>query len=575
LGALLNYPEYYSARVAVGALAAGVLAGVLYGFLALASALFGVFGVLDWGRIIVATVMIFIASSVYLLSEKWTGFASISIAVCSFFYLMSVPFFVVWARQHGVELRLGFAVSMSIGLALHYAVLRMSAVNSIAIAGSASLIGSVLVFKEMELETARTIVYLVVANITGFVLCRALEKRERAMIESRVEVFNIWNRINKIRNDFSEERRKEKVWVAAIAHELSQPLLVVRHQVELITRLRGLQSMVDKNDLYSTAKRAEEALSEVEFGFNKIINQVRLSAEIVVVRMGWVDVKTLVDDAINAVGLKGGNYLDRLDLVRNSGGIVYTDRFLAVRVVRNLIENAIDNSPQYYPRVRLRIGFDSVSGELRIVVVNLVPGSFPPDFIRHTVSAPEKSIGKGLGVGLAIVRNFVFALPGHRFSLRVIKGMGARAVFVAPGVFYRPSRPPGGFGEGLVRGRVRLFLDTPELRLLTTSFCSDKGLSVELAEVDQLESSVKSSLDLGSSSEDSVFVIEVMPKFMPANYLFGKELHEHMSYGGRYIFLARGAIDDSYADLGIVIDILGGDQFLRHSLNKYLSPGVS
>jgi hypothetical protein len=254
-------------------------------------------------------------------------------------------------------------------------------------------------------------------------------------------------------------------------------------------------------------------------------------------------------------------------VVMVNDGDVYTDRFLLVRVLRNMIENALSNSPGPPSRVRIKVGLREPCGGINITVLNILGGGLFLSSDKVSYTRFRRPVGKGLGVGLAIVKNFIAALPGHDFSLKVKLGVGARANLHINSPFTRDVFEGGVIKQAVTFSDTRFFLDSDSLRFIISSIYLEKCLSIELAEVDYVDSSLKNSNEREGAR---TFVIEVIPRFLSAESYFGPDLYQLMVDSGRYIFLSHGSIDDSFHRLGVVVDISDGVAKVRSTLDNYL-----
>jgi signal transduction histidine kinase len=549
------YQDYYFSRVNLGALTAGILSGVLYAFLAIASAIFGAFDTLDWLRLGIFFSMTFVALAVYILNEGKSEKSVLIIEIFSFIYLMSVPLFVVYARSRGVDLRAAFSVSMIVGLALHYAVLRLESHRAFLIGSLASIFGCFFVYEDLALESVRGLVYISAANVTGFVLCRVLEKRERIMLAARVEVYDIWGRINILREDFARERSDEKAWVAAIAHELSQPLICARQNFDKIMSDSNLRGVIRERGLIDAEKDLGSSLLEINSGFLHIVHQIRLSAEVSKVRLRWHSLSGIISEAIAATRGEWSELEGFIDGSKiEDDYYLYADRFLMARVIRNLIDNAINNSSARSRKIRLKVRLFRSRNFLKVSVINLLDRADVDLRGSGVVVAGRPHVGKGLGVGLAIVKNFVSSMPGYKFSISIKRGFGAKADVIIANNFFRSCDCLENDFADLDCDAPCIFIDTGDLRTLVSSLYAERGLRIELTGVDQFESAVRESSIAYGDINPRVFVLEIAPRFLSADSYLGKSLVDLMEGRGRYVFLASGDLHESYSRLGIVID---------------------
>lgn len=236
--------------------------------------------------------------------------------------------------------------------------------------------------------------------------------------------------------DITETERLERLrreFVANASHELRAPLTSIRGYLGALAdgtaeteeeRQRCVRVAADQADLM---RRLVDQLLDLS----------RLQAGVVTFEPEDLDLTTVVSAAVDALAPVAAAACVSLEYQRSAAFIVRADGDRLMRVVINLVDNAIRHSP---PGGQVRVSAqsmdDAATGQVRVLVEDEGPG-VPPEHLAHIwerFHKVDKSRGPadtGAGLGLAIAREIVVAHGGSVFAENRPEG-GARFGFVLP-----------------------------------------------------------------------------------------------------------------------------------------------
>jgi signal transduction histidine kinase len=231
--------------------------------------------------------------------------------------------------------------------------------------------------------------------------------------------------------------RKQRMWFEAaneaksqflqnMSHDLRKPIAAIIEDARLILADYGQTLPADVRTAYANIDANSGHLLAM---IDELLEMSRIEAGQVTVRPRYFTVQTLLDEVLRVIEpparAKG------LDVKIDGDGSVqaHTDPQLLSRVVMNLASNAVE----YTACGNIRISARHHSGSLKIDVADTGPG-IPKDkrdiifekFQRLEPTAGLTKPGMGLGLGLAISREFALLLGGR---LEVTSETGKGSVF--------------------------------------------------------------------------------------------------------------------------------------------------
>ena len=205
---------------------------------------------------------------------------------------------------------------------------------------------------------------------------------------------------------------------AAASHDLRQPL---RAQSFFIEELERLEPAPAQNAVLQKLRLTNESLQQ---SFDSLLDISRLDASAVVVRKEAVAVDEVLAEVqmqFQEIAMRRGL---RLRVVR-SRMVVNTDRALSLRILSNLVENAL----RYTREGGVLLGSRRGANGLRLVVADTgagIPAAHGDHIFEAFYRIPAELDGdtaRGFGLGLAIVKRLA-ELLGHRLDMRSRPGRG-------------------------------------------------------------------------------------------------------------------------------------------------------
>ena len=252
--------------------------------------------------------------------------------------------------------------------------------------------------------------------------------------------------------------RAKSKFLASASHDLRQP---VQSLVLLLALIERQVAAVPK--ALETARMMKQALGGLNGLLTAILDISRLDAGVVEPAIDAVDLSALLDRLSSEYEAKAADKGLELRVIKRSL-FALADPSLLERALRNLIENAF----RYTPSGGVLIGLRQRRDRVRIDVVDTGVGvqrekqkEIFEEFIQ--LNNPGRDLGKGLGLGLAIVARLADLLDaqievssrvgrGSRFSLSLPAAEGASAAEIQPTHYEDP------------RGRILIIEDNLILR---------------------------------------------------------------------------------------------------------------
>ncbi|QIV86856.1 ATP-binding protein [Glutamicibacter mishrai] len=214
--------------------------------------------------------------------------------------------------------------------------------------------------------------------------------------------------------------------LAAVSHDLRTPLSGIKASVSSLRMQDVVLSEEDTATLLATIEDSTDQLSE---RIEDLLNMSRIQAGELVVRRSPIQVEDLVASAMRDAA--GQVNPDRLQIqLPEDCPRVRTDYGLAVRVLANLMENAV----RHGGNGTVQLQADSTDSEVKILVID--HGTGVPQTEKDRIFRPfqrngDRNNNSGLGLGLAVARGLAQGMDGH-VNVEDTPGGGATMVFTLP-----------------------------------------------------------------------------------------------------------------------------------------------
>ncbi len=223
------------------------------------------------------------------------------------------------------------------------------------------------------------------------------------------------------RTEFTRTAAMRNDFVANVSHELKTPVGAVSLLAEAID-----DAAEDPTAVHRFAGRLEKESKRLAALVQDIIELSRLQGTDVVVKGKPVDVRQLLDEAVDRTSIIAGERNVRVGVGGAEEAWVYGDGDLLMTAFRNLIDNAIRYSPA---DTTVGVGLRRRDGLVTVSVTDQGPGIAPEEQERvferfYRVDAARARATGGTGLGLSIVKHVV-ANHGGEVTLWSQPGQGS------------------------------------------------------------------------------------------------------------------------------------------------------
>jgi signal transduction histidine kinase len=210
------------------------------------------------------------------------------------------------------------------------------------------------------------------------------------------------------------ERRRANTFIAAISHDLRQPLTMIS------LKLSSLLRQIDTPKIQDELRQIKEQAIAIETMVNGSLHLSKLQAGELKVEIRDIALPQLVEKIAESLRPEADAKNVRLE-VNSAPYLVRTDANLLNRILRNLLENAIRYTPALTKENRpgkVLLECRPVGDVMRISIIDNGIGipreKFPEIFEEYVqLSNPERDRSKGIGIGLSTVRSSVELLRKH------------------------------------------------------------------------------------------------------------------------------------------------------------------
>jgi signal transduction histidine kinase/CheY-like chemotaxis protein len=311
--------------------------------------------------------------------------------------------------------------------------IKLAAVNAIGFVGAILIIS----FKSVPFPVFfRQSLYFCVALISGHLMSMLFESRERSLFLQRKLILSAKKSAEEALAKVEEARREKERLIAAINHDLRQPMTAA------VMHLDVLQRNVERSDFVGVADQSRKARAAIDLlggSLDHVLNAADDERAIGNFHLEHVDVslvlRTLLDTyspQAERLGLKCRIRLPAEPL------FVLSNRQSLFRVLGNLVTNALKFTPASSDGTNGVLITASVRrGECRIEVIDTGIGISPEKIDEiwlpyHQLNSNQQDRMSGLGLGLFLVRGIVDKLPGHQIAIRSRLGHGTRFTVTMP-----------------------------------------------------------------------------------------------------------------------------------------------
>ena len=282
----------------------------------------------------------------------------------------------------------------------------------------------------------RQAMYYFVALVSGHVMSTLTEKRERMLFLQRRLLISAKKSAEDALAKVEEARRDKERLIAAINHDLRQPMTAA------VMHLDVLQRNVERSDFVGVADQSRKARAAIDLlggSLDHVLNAADDEGALGNFHLEHVDIllvlRTLLDTyspQAERLGLRCRIRLPAEPLY------VLSNRQSLFRVLGNLVTNALKfTSASADGTNGVLIAASVRRGECRIEVIDTGIGISPEKIDEvwlpyHQLNSNQQDRMSGLGLGLFLVRGIVDKLPGHQIAIRSRLGRGTRFTVTMP-----------------------------------------------------------------------------------------------------------------------------------------------
>lgn len=322
-----------------------------------------------------------------------------------------------------------WTVAMSLVCWLAYGFTRLP-VGIVAVAcatGSAAILASAAIYGD---EYVRALfVYLLMANLIGWIMSVEIERRERALFWSSRELAEATRSLEEMaRNAADADAAKTRV-LAAVSHDLRQPLASLALYAQL---LRSRNEVLEPAGLTGTVERLDACVSALSGNLDRLSELGGLRDRAAPVPVAATDLRNVLERLDNVYAAEAARRRVRLVVRCPRGGrrFALTNDNRLWDILSNLTGNALKFASAdraAWVLVRVRRSGASLVIEVRDNGIGIAPADQRRVFDEYfQVANHARNPEHGHGLGLSIVREAVSRLPGHSLEFESRVGCGTR-----------------------------------------------------------------------------------------------------------------------------------------------------
>lgn len=281
------------------------------------------------------------------------------------------------------------------------------------------------------------LMYLIVANIVGWISCIQIERRERRVFSQTQELRALGSQLELRIEQISQATIATARMIHGVAHDLRQPL------VSLDLYFAQLKAELATNGKLTNEvsyERIRSCITLMHIGIADLVKQT--NRENSKIEVEGVDIAELLEEVLGVLDVQGKakNVTIKYRRPRSKQAFALTNS----DAVRGVFLNVVGNAIKFHDSRR-------TSGSLVLVSIATIPGSFRVDIWDNGVGISPTDLGKvfdpywraenlslinvsGLGLGMHIVRQLCDRLPLHHVAIKSVLGVGTRVRIRIPRV---------------------------------------------------------------------------------------------------------------------------------------------
>ena len=243
------------------------------------------------------------------------------------------------------------------------------------------------------------------------------------------------NAVITVLHDLSREREISQMkseFVSKASHELRTPLSSMRAYVEMLVDGEA-EDEATRQEFYGIIQSETDRLARL---VDNMLNISRIEAGIIEIDRGPVDVRELVDRAVQSLEpYAREKHITLHTEISPVGTMVQADGDMLQQVIVNLLSNGVKYTPDG-GRVTVHVDADTLTRSVHVAVADTGLGIAPSDaehvFEKFFRVENYKRVAKGTGLGLNLCRHIIETVHQGQIGLDSTLGMGSRFWFTVP-----------------------------------------------------------------------------------------------------------------------------------------------
>lgn len=325
------------------------------------------------------------------------------------------------------------AMSLTCWLAYGFTRLPVRTVAGACFLGSAAILVSAHFYGDDYVRAL--LVYLLMANLIGWIMSVEIERRERALFWSSRQLSETTRALEEMARNASEANAARTRVLAAVSHDLRQPLASLSLYASLL-RARG--DVLEPAGLVRTVDRLEACATALSGNLDRLSELGGLRDREAPLPVEATDLRLVFERIESVYAAEAARRGVRLVVRAPRSGCQWalSNANRLWDVLSNLTGNALKFAApdrDAWVVVRARLGGRQVAIEVRDNGIGIDAADQRRVFDEYfQVDNPARSPGHGHGLGLSIVRETVSRLPGHSIELTSRPGCGTRFTLTVP-----------------------------------------------------------------------------------------------------------------------------------------------
>lgn len=325
------------------------------------------------------------------------------------------------------------AMSLVCWLAYGFTRLPVVIVALACVTGSSAILASASLYGD---EYVRALfVYLLMANVIGWIMSVEIERRERALFWSSRQLAEATRSLERMAHDAADANSARTRVLAAVSHDLRQPLASLALYAQL---LRTRNDMLEPAGLMGTVERLDACVAALSGNLDRLAELGGLRERAAPLAVSTTDLRSVLGRLDSVYAAEAARRGVRLVVrpPRSDRRFALSNENRLWDVLSNLTGNALkfaSTERVAWVLVCVRRSGGSLVIEVRDNGIGIEPDDQRRMFDEYfQVANHARNPEHGHGLGLSIVREAVSRLPGHALEFESRPGRGTRFTLSMP-----------------------------------------------------------------------------------------------------------------------------------------------